>query len=126
MFTIASCQSHELCYYSLNYGGDFTRCYITADSSIHNLNDTVTHIAKLAAQSVIQGVTFPLYMPVKGLANYYNARAYYHTPVATNEEEEYRVVLMKYDGEILPIGIGLILGIASGWSWMLSEQMFHN
>ena len=121
---IASCQSHELCYYSLHYGGDFTHRYITADSSKHNLNDTVTHIAKLAAQSVVQGITFPLYMPVKGLANYYNATSHYHTPVATNEKQEYRVLLMKYDGEILPIGRGL--GIASGWSWMLSGQIFHN
>ena len=121
---IASCQSYELCYYSLNYGGDFTRRYITADSSKHNLKDTATHIVKLAAQSVIQGATLPLYMPVKGLSNYYNSTSHLHTPVATNGKEKFRVLLMKYDGEILPIGKGL--GIASGWSWMLSGQIFHN
>ena len=121
---IASCQSQELCYYSINYGGDFTRRYITADSSKHNLKDTATHLAKLAVQSVVQGVTFPLYMPLKGLANYYNATSHLHTPVATNEREEYRALLMKYDGEVLPIGRGL--AIASGWSWMLSGQIFHN
>ena len=121
---IASCQSHEICYYTVANGGDFTRRYITADSSKHNLEDTVAHITKLASQSVIQGVTFPIYMPLKGLANYYRTTSHKHTPVATNEQERYRIFLMKYDGEILPIGRGL--GIASGWSWMLSGHLFHN
>jgi len=121
---IASCQSDETCYYNVTYGGDFTRRYITADSSKHNLKPTAVHIAKLAGQSVIQGVTFPLYMPLKGLSNFLNTKLHKHTPVATNEREEYRILLMKYDGEVLPIGRGL--GIASGWSWMLSGQIFHN
>ena len=121
---IASCQSNETSTYSIAYGGDFTRRYITADSSKHNLRDTVAHLAKLTVQSVVQGVTFPLYMPIKGLANYYHARAHEHTPIATNEKEGFRMLLLKYDGDILPIGRGL--GIASGWSWMLSGQIFHN
>ena len=121
---IASCRSSEICYYNVAYGGDFTRRYITADSSKHNLKDTAAHVVKIAGQSVIQGVTFPLYMPIKGLSNYINATSHKHTPVATNEREKYRILLMKYDGEILPIGRGL--GIASGWSWMLSGQIFHN
>ena len=121
---IASCQYNETCYYSVAHGGDFTRRYITADSSKHNLKDTAGHVVKLAGQSVIQGATFPLYMPIKGLSNYFNAASHKHTPVATNEKEGYRILLMKYDGEILPIGRGL--GIASGWSWMLSGQIFHN
>ena len=121
---IASCRSSEICYYTVANGGDFTRRYITADSSKHNLKPTAAHVAKLASQSVIQGVTFPLYMPLKGLSNYYNATSHKHTPVATNEKQRYRVLLMKYDGERLPIGKGL--GIASGWSWMLSGQIFHN
>ena len=121
---IASCLPNETSTYSIAYGGDFTRRYITADSSKHNLRDTTAHLAKLAVQSVIQGATFPLYMPVKGLANYYNSTSHGHTPIATNEKEEYRMLLMKYDGKILPIGKGL--GIASGWSWMLSGQIFHN
>jgi len=116
---IASCQSHETSYYNVAYGGDFSCRYITADSSKHNLKPTAVNIAKLAGQSIIQGVTFPLYMPLKGLSNFHK-----HTPVATNEREEFRILLMKYDGEILPIGIGL--GIALGWSWMLNRQMFHN
>ena len=121
---IASCRSNETCHYSISYGGDFTRRYITADSSKHNLRDTATHLIKLTAQSLFQGVTFPLYMPIKGFANYYNSTSHLHTPVATNEKVQYRVLLMKYDGEILPIGRGL--GLASGWSWMLSGQIFHN
>ena len=121
---IASCRSNEICYYTVANGGDFTRRYITADSSKHNLKPTAAHVAKLASQSVIQGVTFPLYMPLKGLSNYYNATSHKHTPVATNEKQRYRILLMKYDGEVLPIGKGL--GIASGWSWMLSGQIFHN
>ena len=120
---IPSCQSHEICYYTVANGGDFTRCYITADTSKHNLEDTVAHVTKLAGLSVVQGVTFPLYMPIKGLANYYNTTSHKHTPVATNEKEKYRVFLMQYVGEILPTGRGL--GIASGWSWMLSGQLFH-
>ena len=121
---IASCRSSEICYYTVAYGGDFTRRYITADSSKHNLKDTAGHVVRLAGQSVVQGVTFPLYMPIKGLSNYINATSHKHTPVATNERQKYRILLMKYDGEILPIGKGL--GIASGWSWMLSGQIFHN
>ena len=120
---IASCQAHEICYYTVANGGDFTSRYITADSSKHNLEDTIAHVTKLAGQSVVQGVTFPLYMPLKGLANYYSTTSHKHKPVATNEKEKYRVFLMKYDGEILPIGRGL--GIASGWSWMLSGNLFH-
>lgn len=121
---IASCEAHNICYYTVANGGDFTRRYITADSSKHNLVDTGSHLAKLAGQSIFQTLTFPLYMPLKGAANYYNATSHKHTPVATNEKEEYRVLLMKFDGDILPIGTGL--GIASGWSWMLSGQIFHN
>ena len=121
---IASCRSNEICYYTIANGGDFTRRYITADTSKHNLRPTAAHIAKLAGQSVIQGVTFPLYMPIKGLSNYVRTKSHKHTPVATNEKEEYRILLMKYDGEKLPIGKGM--GIASGWSWMLSGQIFHN
>ena len=121
---IASCRSNEICYYTIANGGDFTCRYITADSSTHNLKVTATHVAKVAGQSVIQGVTFPLYMPIKGLSNYYRATSHKHTPVATNEKQRYRIFLMKYDGEVLPIGKGL--GIASGWSWMLSGQIFHN
>ena len=61
-------------------------------------------------------------MPIKGLANYYNSTSHRHMPIATNEKE-YRMLLMKYAGEILPTGRGL--GIASEWSWMLSGQIFH-
>ena len=121
---IASCQAHEACYYTVTYGGEFTCRYITADSSKHNVENTKSHIATLTGQSVVQAVTFPLYMPLKGLSNYFRATTHKHTPVATNEKEKYRVLLMKYDGEILPIGRGL--GIASGWSWMLQGQIFHN
>ena len=121
---IASCLPNETSTYSIAYGGDFTRRYITADSSKHNLRDTAAHLAKLTVQSIIQGVTFPLYMPIKGFANYYSSTSHGHMPIATNEKEEYRPLLMKFDGEILPIGRGL--GIASGWSWMLSGQIFHN
>ena len=121
---IASCRSNEICYYNVSNGGDFTSRYITADSSRHNLRVTAAHVAKVAGQGVIQGVTFPLYMPIKGLSNYINVTSHKHTPVATNEKQKYRVLLMKYNGEILPIGRGL--GIASGWSWMLSGQIFHS
>ena len=121
---IASCQFNEVCYYTATHGGDFTHRYITADSSKHNLKPTATHVAKLASQSVVQGVTFPLYMPVKGLFNLYNSSSHKHTPVATNDKSDYKVLLMQYVGEILPIGRGL--GIAAGWSWMLSGQIFHN
>ena len=121
---IASCQSSETCCYTVAHGGDFTNQYIIADSSKHNLVDTTAHLAKLTVQSIVQGATFPLYMPIKGLTNYFGARSYKHTPAATNEKEEYRILLMKYDGEILPIGKGL--GIASGWTWMFRGQMFHN
>ena len=121
---MASCRHNETCYYTVANGGDFTGRYITTDSSKHNLKASAAHIMKLTGQSVIQGATFPLYMPIKGLANYYNSKSHKHTPVATNEKEQYRVLLMKFDGEILPIGRGL--GIASGWSWMLSGQIFHN
>ena len=58
-----------ICYYTDAKGGHFTERYINADSSKHNLVDTAAHIAKLTAQSVIQGVTFPFYMPIKGLVN---------------------------------------------------------
>ena len=121
---IASCKADEICYYTDAKGGDFTDRYINADSSKHNLVDTAAHIAKLTAQSVIQGVTFPLYMPIKGLVNVFAVKSHKHTPVATNDSEEYRYLLMKYDGEVLPIGKGL--GIASGWSWMLRGQILHN
>lgn len=121
---IASCGQYEKCSDS-NIGGIFTDHYIHSDSSTHNLNDTVEHIAKLTAQSVFQALTFPLYMPIKGLANLYNANFKHDfTPVATNDESEYRVLLMKHDGIKLPIGRGL--GLNSGWSWMLSGQIFHN
>ena len=121
---IASCQSNEVCYYTAAYGGDFTRRYITADSSKHNLTPTASHVVKLAGQSVVQGVTFPLYMPIKGLFNLYNSSSHKHTPVATNDTSDYKVMLMQYVGEILPIGKGL--HISAGWSWMLSGQIFHN
>ena len=121
---ISSCQSDKQCYYTTASGGEFTNRYINADSSKHNLTDTAAHIAKLTAQSVVQGVTFPLYMPVKGLLNYFTVNSHKHTPDATNEKQEYRILLMKTDGEVLPIGRGL--GIASGWSWMLRGQIFHN
>ena len=121
---IASCKPDETCYYTVANGGDFTNRYINADSSKHNLVDTVTHVAKLTAQGAVQAVTFPFYMPIKGLINVLTVRSHYHTPVATNDKEEYRILLMKYDGEVLPIGRGL--GIASGWSWMLRGQIFHN
>ena len=121
---IASCQSNEICYYSAANGGDFTHRYITADSNMHDLKVTATHVTKVAAQSAFQFITFPFYMPIKGLANYYHATSHAHTPIATNEKEGFRMLLLKYDGEILPIGRGLC--IASGWSWMLSGQIFHN
>ena len=121
---IASCQCNEVCYYTSANGGDFTHRYITEDSSKHNLKSTAAYVAKVASQSVIQGATFPLYMPIKGLFNLYNSSSHKHTPVATNDKSDYKVMLMQYVGEILPIGRGL--GIAEGWSWMLSGQIFHN
>jgi len=64
-------------------------------------------------------------MPVKGVCNLYNASNHQHNPQSTNDDgETYRILLMKYDGVKLPIGRGL--AIASGWSWMLSGQIFHN
>ena len=121
---IASCGKDEECSESKK-GGTFTDHFINSDSSTHNLNDTAEHIAKLSAQSIFQALTFPLYMPIKGMANLYNANFKYDfTPVATNDESEYRVLLMKHDGIKLPIGRGL--GLNSGWSWMLSGQVFHN
>ena len=121
---IASCKRDEPCYYTVANGGDFTNRYINADSSKHNLVDTAAHIAKLTAQGAVQAVTFPLYMPIKGMINAVAVWSHKHTPVATNDGEDYRILLMKYDGEVLPIGRGL--GIASGWSWMLRGQIFHN
>ena len=121
---IASCGKYETCTDS-KIGGTFTDHYIHSDSSTHNLKDTVEHVAKLSFQSVFQMLTFPLYMPIKGIANVYNANFKHNfTPVATNDESEYRVLLMKHDGIKLPIGRGL--GLNSGWSWMLSGQVFHN
>ena len=121
---IASCKPDETCYYTNAYGGDFTSYYINADSSKHNLVDTAAHLTKLAVGSVVQTATFPFYMPIKGLVNAYKATSHKHTPVATNEKEDYRILMMKYDGEILPIGRGL--GIASGWSWMFSGNLFFH
>ena len=121
---IASCDQYETCTDS-KIGGTFTDHFINSDSSTHNLNDTVEHIAKLSAQSIFQALTFPLYMPIKGVANLYNANfKYKFRPIATNDESEYRILLMKHDGIKLPIGRGL--GLNSGWSWMLSGQVFHN
>ena len=118
---IASCNADEICCYTVAKGGDFTNWYINADSSRHNLKDTAAHVAKVAAQGVIQAAFFPIYMPVKGLTNFYKATCHEHTPIATNEIDRYRKLLMKYDAEVLPIGKGL--GIASGWSWMLRGQI---
>ena len=121
---IASCGKFEECYDSKT-GGIFTDHYIHSDSSTHNLDDTTEHRIKLTAQSAFQVLTFPFYMPVKGIFNLYNANfKHKFTPVATNDESEYRVFLMKHDGIKLPIGRGL--GLNSGWSWMLSGQVFHN
>jgi len=121
---IASCGKYETCTDSKT-GGTFTDHFIHSDSSTHNLQDTVKHVAKLTAQSVFQALTFPLYMPIKGIANLYNANFKHDfTPLATNDESEYRIMLMKHDGIKLPIGRGL--GLNSGWSWMLSGQVFHN
>ena len=121
---IASCTAKQFCYYTAK-GGDFTDRFINADSSKHNLQDTSTHLAKLTAQSVVQTVTFPLYVPIKGISNMLNVTSHLHYPISTNDnKEQYRILLMKYDGDILPIGRGL--AIASGWSWMLSGQIFHN
>ena len=66
---IASCTARQFCYYTAK-GGDFTDWFINADSSKHNLQDTSTHLAKLTAQSVVQTVTFPLYMLIKGISNF--------------------------------------------------------
>ena len=121
---IASCSAKQPCYYT-GKGGDFTDRFINADSSKHNLHDTSTHLAKLTAQSVVQTLTFPIYMPVKGICNILNVTTHLHYPQSTNDnKEQYRILLMKYDGDKLPIGRGL--AIASGWSWMLSGQIFHN
>ena len=121
---IASCGKYETCT-DTKTGGTFTDHFINSDSSTHNLIDTAEHVAKLTAQSIFQALTFPLYMPIKGLANLYNANFKHDfIPVATNDESEYRVMLMKHDGIKLPIGRGL--GLNSGWSWMLSGQIFHN
>lgn len=121
---IASCTEDQPCYYTAK-GGDFTDRFINADSSKHNLQDTSAHLVKLTAQSVVQTVTFPIYMPIKGISNYLNVTSHSHYPICTNDnEEEYRILLMKFDGDKLPIGKGL--AIASGWSWMLSGQIFHN
>lgn len=121
---IASCTANQPCYYVAK-GGDFTDRFINADSSKHNLQDTPTHLVKLSAQSVVQAVTFPIYMPVKGIFNFCNVTSHLHYPISTNDKkEQYRILLMKYDGDKLSIGRGL--GIASGWSWMLSGQIFHN
>ena len=121
---IASCRANQPCYYTAK-GGDFTDRFINADSSMHNLQDTPTHLAKLTAQSVIQTLTFPIYMPVKGICNVLNVTNHSHYPQSTNDgKEQYRILLMKYGGDKLPIGRGL--AIASGWSWMLSGQIFHN
>ena len=121
---IASCRADQLCYYTAK-GGDFTDRFINADSSMHNLQDTPTHLAKLTAQSVVQALTFPIYMPVKGICNILNVTSHLHYPQSTNDDkEQYRILLMKYDGGKLPIGRGL--AIASGWSWMLSGQILHN
>ena len=54
---IASCQSNEICYYSAANGGDFTHRYITADSNMHDLKVTATHVTKVAAQSAFQFIT---------------------------------------------------------------------
>ena len=95
-----------------------------SDSSTHNLKDTVEHVVKLSVQSVLQVALFPIYMPIKGMFNFYNAHKHSFTPVATNDESVYRIWLMKHDGIKLPIGKGL--GLNSGWSWMLSGQVFQN
>ena len=121
---IASCGEGESCLDSRT-GGIFTDHYINSDSSTHNLRDTVEHVAKLSVQSIFQAITFPFYMPIKGIVNFYNANCKYDfIPIATNDYSEYRVLLMKHDGIKLPIGRGL--GLNSGWSWMLSGQLFHN
>ena len=121
---IASCLSNETCYYTADNGGEFTYRYINADTSRHNLSDTGAHVAKVAAQMIVfQGITFPFYMPIKGISNYLIATSHRNTPVATNEKETYRIWLMKYVGEKLPIGRGL--GIASGWSWMIHGQILR-
>ena len=120
---IASCGKDENCIESKNRGV-FTDYYIHSDSSTHNLKDTVEHVVKLSVQSVLQVALFPIYMPAKAIANYYNAHKHNFTPVATNDESVYRIWLMKHDGIKLPIGKGL--GLNSGWSWMLSGQVFHN
>ena len=120
---IASCHEKHCCY--TVKGGDFTDHYINADSSMHNLQDTSAHLAKLTAQSVVQTLTFPIYMPVKGICNYVNVISHLHYPQSTNEsKEKYKILLMRYGGYKLPIGRGL--AIATGWSWMLSGQIFHN
>ena len=121
---IASCRKDERCD-ATDRGSVFTDHYVNSDSSTHNLTDTVQHKAKLVAQSTFQAATFPLYMPIKGIFNLYNSQKKYRFhPVATNDHSEYRIFLMKHDGIKLPIGNGL--GLNSGWSWMLSGQVFHN
>ena len=121
---IASCKDKQHCYYTAK-GGDFTDHYINADSSMHNLQDTPAHLAKLTAQSVVQTLTFPVYMPVKGICSYVNVKRHLHHPQSTNDiKERYKALLMRYGGNKLPIGRGL--AIAMGWSWMLSGQIFHN
>jgi len=121
---IASCGKFELCD-ATESGSVFTDHYVNSDSSTHNLVDTGAHRAKLVVQSAFQAATFPVYMPVKGLVNMYNAqKKYSFKPFATNDESGYRIFLMKHDGIKLPIGNGL--GLNSGWSWMLSGQVFHN
>ena len=63
---IASCGKYEICTDS-KIGGTFTD---HSDSSTHNLNDTVEHIAKLSAPSVFQALAFPLYIPIKGITGW--------------------------------------------------------
>lgn len=55
---------------------------------------------------------------------YIATKSHKHEPVATNDKEEYGILLMKFEGEILSIGNGL--GIASEWFWMYHGQIFHN